>query len=335
MMSPMDRAFRRWTEAHLPDAWRGTGAPEWNALAVEASHRRFYRLRRADGAGGTVVAMSSPPALENNDQFETLAGVLEDAGVTAPRILAADRERGYFLTTDLGPVHLADRYAREADEVLPAAIDTLHRIQAIDDPAVPPYTRQRFRDELAIYTDWFLGGLLDSAPPDTLDDAFGELLAATDHQPRCCVHRDYHGRNLLLLPDGTVGVVDFQDALMGPATYDIASLLRDCYHAFPEETVARWRDAYAAASPLPLDRATFAVDMDLVALQRQLKAVGIFARLWLRDGRDSHLPHVVPVLERIAVLAGRHAPAVPALGALAAHAEVMLPAARARLEARP
>ena len=334
-MSPMDRALRRWTEAHLPDHWRGSGPPDWTALAVEASNRRFYRVRRPGGSGETLVAMRSPPALENNDQFETLAGVLDRAGVTAPRILATDRERGFFLTTDLGPTHLADLYATAADEVLPAALATLHRIQSIDDPVVPPYTLTRFRDELGIYTEWFLGRLLDRAPPDALDDAFEALLAATRRQPRCCVHRDFHGRNLLRQPDGSVGVVDFQDALIGPATYDLASLLRDCYHAFPEATVARWRDAFVAASPLPLDRATFAADMDLVALQRQLKAVGIFARLSLRDGRDSHLPHVVPVLERIATLAAHHGSATPALGVLAAHVESVLPAARARLGAGP
>ena len=149
------------------------------------------------------------------------------------------------------------------------------------------------------------------------------------------MHRDFHGRNLLRQPDGSVGVVDFQDALIGPATYDLASLLRDCYHAFPEATVARWRDAFVAASPLPLERATFALDMDLVALQRQLKAVGIFARLSLRDGRDSHLPHVVPVLERVAVLAAARASAAPVLAGLADHVEAILPAARARLGARP
>jgi len=122
-------------------------------------------------------------------------------------------------------------------------------------------------------------------------------------------------------------VVDFQDALMGPATYDLASLLRDCYHRFDETDVARWRDAWLAGTTLDLDRARFTRDFDFTGLQRQLKAVGIFARLSLRDGRDTHLTHIVPVLERIAALSG----AYPELSGLAEHAADVLPKARRRL----
>ncbi|MEQ8857219.1 MAG: phosphotransferase [Pseudomonadales bacterium] len=342
----MDRALRDWTTARIErlaaDPARGRAGPvallSSRALAVEASHRRFYRVRwqPTDGPAASAVVMSSPPELENNDQFVVLAGVFADHGIGVPRLLASDRANGWFLMTDLGDVHFADVYQREGpDAVLPAALDTLHRLQAVQDPRIPVYTRGRFEDELEIYREWFLSALLDVSAPAALDEACDILVAATQRQPVCCVHRDFHSRNLLRCeaPDigvSGVGVVDFQDALMGPATYDLASLLRDCYHRFPEPAVARWRDAYLAATPLPVDRAGFARDLDLTALQRQLKAVGIFARLHLRDHRDSHLPHIVPVLERIAALAAGYAE----LHGLAAHVDALLPATGRRLGSR-
>jgi len=326
MKSSMDRDLEDWTAAAVEALEPGSPAPRWQALEAEASHRRFYRLTL--GGGHSLVVMRSPPELENNDQFEIVARAFGDAGVTVPEVLAAERSQGFFLLTDLGSVHLADVYRRDgADPVMPAALAALQRLQQVKTPEIPPYTRGRFTDELGIYVEWCLGRLLDRGPAAGLETSFELLLAATDRQPRCCVHRDYHGRNLLRLHGGRVGVVDFQDALMGPATYDLASLLRDCYHRFSEAEVARWREAYLDATPLPVDRAGFARDLDFVALQRQLKAVGIFARLHLRDGRDTHLPHIVPVLTRIAELAAGY----PELDTLVSHAAEILPAARRRL----
>lgn len=326
----MDEALRHWSQDQLERLSDAPPGPlEWQPLAVEASHRRFYRVR---GAGTSHVVMASPPKLENNGQFVALARLFADHGIGVPRLLAQDPQRGFYLMTDLGEVHFADVYARQGPaHVLPGALATLHRLQAIDDPAIPSYSRQRFADELDIYVTWFLGGLLGEPPPDALAEVFAHLLAATDAQPRCCVHRDFHARNLLAGSDGSVGVVDFQDALRGPATYDLASLLRDCYYQLPEEAIAHWRDVYLQQTPLPVDRARFAADLDLVALQRQLKAVGIFARLYLRDGRGTHLRHIVPVLERIGTLAA----AYPQLRPLAEHTAAVLPPARNRLEGLP
>jgi N-acetylmuramate 1-kinase len=331
----MEEALRRWTQSALAQlhATDGAGELHWLPLRVEASQRRFYRVRWATAASPrqspapSYVVMNSPPSVENNDQFVALARLFAEHGIGVPRLWSADSAAGFFLMADLGETHFADVYESQGPEVaLGAALPTLIRLQQVEDPAIPPYTRDRFADELGIYVDWFLGRLLNAPAPAKLADAFDRLLEATDAQPRCCVHRDFHSRNLLLRTDGTVGVVDFQDALVGPATYDLASLLRDCYHTFPETVVAEWRDRYLDATPLPVDRATFARDLDLVALQRQLKAVGIFARLHLRDGRDSHLAHIVPVLERIGALAGCY----PELAALAEHTSDVLPATRRR-----
>lgn len=324
----MDQALRQWALERLAEVAGGASdAPSWHPLRVEASHRRFYRLEPPT-PGSSYVVMSSPPALENNRQFAILAELFRRHHVGVPKLLAEDQRRGYFLLSDLGRTHFEDVYAGAPEAVVPAALDTLHRLQQIHDPRIPPYTRQRFEDELGIYVAWFLGELMDEPVPPGLDDVFATLLEAIQAQPVCCVHRDFHARNLLLTPSGGVGVVDFQDALMGPAAYDLASLLRDCYHQFPEEDVARWRHAYLTRTALPVDRSRFARDLDLTALQRQLKAVGIFARLHLRDARDTHLEHIVPVLTRIGELASRY----PELAPLAEHVAGILPAARRRLE---
>lgn len=325
-----DGPLQAWAEGAIRSLFGPGRAGAWQPLAVEASHRRFYRIRwqGADGGERSLVAMTSPPDKENNDQFLLMAELLAAHAIGVPQILGAERGRGWFLMTDLGDTHLADVYRHAGPgAVLPQVLATLHRLQTVSDPRIPPYTEQRLRDELGIYTEWLLGALLEVPSPTALEAVFERLLDAVQGQPVCCVHRDYHCRNLMVGDQGQVGVVDFQDALMGSATYDLASLLRDCYYRFPESEVARWRDAYLAGTELPVDRARFARDLDLTALQRQLKAVGIFSRLHLRDGRASHLPHIVPVLERIGALAAGY----PDLTPLAEHVQAILPAARRRL----
>jgi aminoglycoside/choline kinase family phosphotransferase len=284
----------------------------------------------ADGPQ-SLVLMQSPPAMENNRQFKRLAALFARHRVGVPRIFARDEDAGLFVLSDLGSRHLEDVYASGgAAAALPSALETLHRIQQISDPAVPDYTEQRFRDELGIFAEWFVEALLEQPfPADRLGSALERLIDNTREQVRCCVHRDFHCRNLLLADTGEIGVVDFQDALMGPAAYDLASLLRDCYHRFPEAEVARWRNAYLARTALPVNPGNFARELDLTAVQRQLKAVGIFARLHLRDGKDTHLPSIEPVLEQLDALCGRYAE----LTELGRFLRAIRPAARRRLEA--
>ncbi len=329
----MDDALQQWAEESIRGLAPGGGAAfRWQPLRVEASHRRFHRVSVEQEPRWSWIVMSSPPELENNGQFVALADLFHRHGIGVPELLRTDEARGWFLMTDLGDRHFEDVYAdRGPDTVLPGALDALHCLQGIDDARIPAYTRQRFEDELEIYRTWFLGNLIEADAPPELAGAFAALIDATQAQPACCVHRDFHCRNLLLTPDGGVGVVDFQDALMGPATYDLASLLRDCYYRFSEPEVARWREIYLAQTTLAVDRSRFARDLDLTALQRQLKAVGIFARLHLRDRRDSHLPHIVPVLNRIGELAAQYRDT----RALADHVATILPRARTRLERVP
>ena len=280
-------------------------------LRVEASHRSFYRLRVPHDSW---VLMTSPPDLERNDAFVSRAEVFARHGVPVPRILAAQHTAGWFLLSDLGSRHLEDTYGT-VDEAaaIAAAIALLPRIAQIDEPEIEPYTPARFADELALFNDWFVTGLLgaDDLPPAQAD--YDRLIAATQEQPQGCVHRDYHCRNLLF-DRGRLGVVDFQDALRGPLLYDLASLLRDCYYAFSEADVDRHLDAYLGQ--VTDFRANTRADIrrwfDYTAIQRQLKAIGIFARLWLRDGKSSHLAYIAPLLERLVRLLQRY----PELGQL-------------------
>ncbi len=294
------------------------------ALPAEASHRQFSRI---ESTKGSFVAMSSPPHLENNEQFERLSKCFRSAGVNVPEILACDRADGFYLMTDVGLSHIADAYEHNADAALGLALQALATLAAVTDPAIPPYTRERFDDELDLFDVWFVQRWLEQPPAEDCRGAFTTCVTALAEQPVVCVHRDYHSRNLLLGPDGELGIVDFQDALMGPVAYDPASLLRDCYHRFAEQEIDYWRDAYLASIDLRVDSRTFERWLDLTAVQRQLKALGIFVRLDLRDGKRSHLTHVMPVVEHLRFLARKH-PELSVIGDLLYR---LTPAIRRRL----
>ncbi|MEM7219774.1 MAG: phosphotransferase [Pseudomonadota bacterium] len=250
-------------------------------LAVEASTRLFFRVH----AGATTrVLMCSPPATENNAAFVAVAELLARHGVGVPDILAHDVDAGLLLLTDLGSRHFGDLYAAgDAQRCLDAAEATLAQLRALPTDAVPDYTPARLSDELDICIDWLVRPT-DSALPDALFEPAREgLLANAADQEQVFVHRDFHCRNLLLRADDSVGVVDFQDALIGPEHYDRASLLYDCYWRFDDDTIAR----HAPSESWRMER---------LAIQRQLKAVGIFARLASRDDKTTHLRYIDDVL---------------------------------------
>ncbi len=275
-------------------------------LPVEASHRRFHRIWCRDS---TFVVMNSPPSEERNGDFIAMQRLFSQAGVPVPEIIAMDTNAGWFLLTDLGDRQLEQAYAGpDRERALTLAIDQLVRIQEIEARAVPPYEESRFRDELNIFVDWFLGGLLDESPSSTLTSVFETLIDNILRQPRCLIHRDYHCRNLLLNRQGSFGIVDFQDALVGPCTYDLACLLWDCYYHFDEPERQHWLARYQNQTRLDFEVKTLPRMLDLTALQRQFKAVGIFSRLWRRDGKITHLAYIGPVLEDMQRIAVKHLP---------------------------
>ena len=280
--------------------------------------------------------MHAPPEKENPSQFVRLAEFFCAQGIAVPRLHAHDCEHGFVLMEDLGDDLLEKVYARpDANHALELAIRTLISIQSVEnwEGVIPAYEEQRFRMELGIFSEWFLKGLLGISPPAWYVSLSERLVANALTQPSCCVHRDFHCRNLLVDASGDLRVVDFQDALVGPVTYDLASLLRDCYYRFEESeisaAIASYRDlAQSQGITTIADAREFRGCFDLMALQRQLKAVGIFARLWLRDQRKSHLGDLVPVLTQLSELADQYPESALLAEAITEH---WLPGTAARL----
>ena len=277
-------------------------------LAGDASFRRYLRLRTNHES---FVVMDAPPDKEDSRPFVHVAGLLRAAGVNVPEVRAADLDRGFLLLDDLGSVSYLDRLdPASASALYRDALTALVRIQSrVPVDAVPPYDETRLAEELELFPEWFLGAHLGLPPARSerriLDEAFELLVAAALAQPRVFVHRDYHSRNLMV-HSRNPGILDFQDAVTGPLTYDPVSLFRDAYISWPGTRVYRWLDDYTdlateaglLSADLPADavRARMRRDFDLMGIQRHIKVAGIFARLWHRDGKSAYLGDIPLVL---------------------------------------
>ena len=289
--------------------------------SIDASFRRYFRLD-SDRAG-TRIAMDAPPEREDSRQFVKVARLFGRAGVSTPHIVADDLARGFLLLTDLGQTTYLQALEARADDgpLYQDALESLVRIQAASCPGeLPPYDRGRLLTELRLFPDWYIGrhlrATLAADERAALEDAFDLLIASALAQPAVYVHRDYHSRNLMLLSAGNPGVLDFQDAVLGAPTYDLVSLLRDAYVEWPEErqinwAVRYWQGARAAGIPVAEDFAELWRAMEWMGLQRTLKVLGIFARLFFRDGKDRYLAdlplvmrHTRSVVERYAAFDG-------------------------------
>jgi aminoglycoside/choline kinase family phosphotransferase len=284
--------------------------------SADASFRRYFRVTPAAPAFGerTLIAMDAPPPRENCRPYVHVASLLAAAGVHAPRVLAQDLEHGFLLLTDLGPTtYLAALTAANADALYADALDTLVRWQASSrEGELPPYDAALLRRELDLFPDWYvgrhLGRTLTPAQRADLERIFARVLDNNLAQPRVFVHRDYHSRNLMASVPNP-GVLDFQDAVFGPITYDVVSLLRDAYVGWDEErqidwAVGYWERARAARLPVAADFGAFWRDFEWMGVQRQLKVLGIFARLCHRDGKAAYvadMPLVMGHLRRACV----------------------------------
>lgn len=270
-------------------------------VAGDASFRRYFRLA---GCAPTRIAVFAPPDKERNLEFTHIAALLRASGVHAPQVLAHAEAEGFLLLEDLGDTLLLGALDEASVDALYArALDTLLHVQAAATThagwPLPPYSAALLEQELALFAHWYLEKLLgitpDAAEAALLRALFDRLIASALEQPQVFVHRDYHSRNLMLLPGAGIGVIDFQDAVVGPLTYDLVSLLRDCYVAWPPERVRGWARDFAvrarAAGTLPeaVGTDTFLRWFDWMGLQRHIKVLGIFARLWLRDGKPAYL----------------------------------------------
>ena len=305
----------------------------------DASFRRYFRIVPATPWRGraTLIAMDAPPPMEDCRSFVHVARLLRDAGVNAPEILADDLARGFLLLSDLGPrTYLAALDAASAPALYSAAIDTLILWQrATRAGELPPYDETLLARELDLFPEWYvgrhLGTELTRAQRETLAAGFRSILDNNLAQPRVYVHRDYHSRNLMV-SDPNPGVLDFQDAVLGPVTYDLVSLLRDAYVAWDEarqlDWAARyWERARRAGLPVGTDFAAFWQDFEWMGVQRQLKVLGIFARLAYRDGKTGFLADMPRVMAYLRGACLRYraleplAALIDAVEARAAHAE--------------
>jgi len=282
----------------------------------DASFRRYFRLDA--GRAGTLIAMDAPPDREDIRPFVKVARLFGAAGVTTPDVLAEDLARGFLLLSDLGHATYLEALEAGADPqpLYLDALDALVRIQAATQAGLlPPYDRARLLSELRLFPDWYVARHLqiDLAPDEraALDRAFEALIGSALAQPHVYVHRDYHSRNLMQRARGNPGVLDFQDAVMGPATYDLVSLLRDAYVEWPEERQLDWAARYwerarAAGLPVPAQFAELWRTMEWIGLQRSLKVLGIFARLYHRDGKDRYLSDLPLVMRHTRLVVERY-----------------------------
>jgi aminoglycoside/choline kinase family phosphotransferase len=303
----LDRAgpLRRWLETTL-----GSGDFRLERASDDASFRRYLRVHRADGKP-SLIAMDAPPEREDCRPFVHVARLFADAGVHVPAIHAQDLEQGFLLLSDLGDTpYLSALDADSAGRLYGDALNALLRIQLASRPGVlPEYGRELLERELRLFPDWYIARQLrrelEAVQQEVLEKSFSILLANNLAQPRVFAHRDYHSRNLMVC-EPCPGILDFQDAVYGPITYDLVSLLRDAYISWEEERVIDWAIRYwemarRAALPVAGDFAEFYRDFEWMGVQRQLKVLGIFARLFHRDGKDGYLknqPLVMRYLRR-------------------------------------
>ena len=305
-------ALRQFAEKALS----ATGLPIERASA-DASFRSYWRVRAADD---TWIVMDAPPDKENIESWLDIGARLRRAGLHAPEVHAVDREHGFVLMEDLGTrTYLPALTETTVDALYADALDALLRMQARVDPAgLPAFDEALITTELERMPEWFLGRHLGYAIGcddwDIIELAFRRLITSAREQPQAFMHRDYHSRNLIIIDrtghdagdalatSGSVaprlvspGIVDFQDALTGPLTYDLASLLRDCYIAWDAERVEGWVEAHRARLrhlhllDTHVEAARFRRWFDLIGLQRHLKVLGNFCRLWYRDGKPQYL----------------------------------------------
>jgi N-acetylmuramate 1-kinase len=274
--------------------------PVLEQASSDASFRRYWRVRQD---GRTLIVMDAPPQQEDCSRFVRIAGQLRAIGLNAPEVLAQDLGRGLLLLSDLGERLYLDALDDDSVERLYGdALSALAALQACGPvEGLPAYDGPFLRREMDIFREWLLGThlrvALSAADATMLDAAWDCLIANALEQPQVCVHRDYHSRNLMVVPSHNPGVLDFQDAVVGPVTYDLVSLLRDCYIAWPGDRVRGWALGYfdLAVQSGVLELAHeghFLRWFDLMGIQRHLKASGIFARLHHRDGKPGYLADI-------------------------------------------
>ena len=313
------QALEAWVGDYLGAAITGEPA------SSDASFRRYFRFNisrfdmgREEQPGDSLIAMDAPPATEDCRPFVAVDRLLTEAGLYVPRILAEDIERGFLLLSDLGRqtwLEVLDEI--NADPLFGQAINSLVKMQGIQaQDVLPVYDRALLSRELELFREWYLKVHLQlelsAAFNARLDRLFELLIDNALAQPQVFVHRDFMPRNLMLSePAGEPGIIDFQDAVWGPISYDPICLFKDAFLSWPEERVEAWLEQYwqqagEAGLPVPVSFEQFQYDCDLMGAQRHLKVIGIFARIKHRDGKPHYLEDVPRFFRYLETVAARH-----------------------------
>ena len=310
-------ALHDFVAAHLPPGFRIAPA------SADASFRSYWRVT---AGGSSLILMDAPPDKEPIAPWLDIAARLRGAGVHAPEVVASDAAAGFVLMEDLGTrTYLPALNDASVDALYGAALDALFAMQTrVEAADLPRFDTTRTIPEMELLGDWFLQRHLGYTPScgdwDVIEVAFRLVATALDAQPRRFMHRDYHSRNLMLVDKGdpavvapglsNPGIIDFQGAMLGPITYDLASLLRDCYIAWPSARVEAWVEAYrarlAAAGIIAVDGARFRRWFDLTGVQRHIKVLGLFCRLNYRDRKAGYLADLPRVFAYVTDVARQH-----------------------------
>lgn len=288
--------------------------------SADASFRRYFRVTLPDR---TLIAMDAPPQHEDCKPFLHVAEVFGAAGVNVPEVLAKDLQQGFLLLTDLGhTTYLSALNEADADRLYRDAMEALLRIQMASRPGVlPPYDEALLTREMRLFPEWYvdkhLGCALDDRQQTALQQVFDTLNRNILAQGQVYVHRDYHSRNLMVCDDNP-GILDFQDAVHGAITYDLVSLLKDAYIRWEEEQVIDWvvrfwEGARKAGLPVPADFSEFYRDFEWMGAQRHIKVLGIFARLYHRDGKAGYLDDMPLVMDYLRRACARYVELRPLL----------------------
>ena len=299
-----------WIHQDWPDA-------TLKVASADASFRRYFRvINTVNNESKTFIAMDAPPEQEDCTPFIDVTTRLRSADVHAPEIIKKDLAHGFLLLEDFGSKpYLNELNNKTADQLYGDALKCLIKIQQADTDGLPEYDEALLLQEMQLMPEWFLTKHLEISATDEqqkiIDRTLHSITAVVLQQPQVFVHRDYHSRNLMITDNDNPGVIDYQDAVLGPVTYDLVSLLRDCYIKWPIEKVSEWalafkKDAVTTGLIHDVSDETFSQWFDYMGMQRHIKVLGIFARLNHRDGKSAYLNDLPLTLEYFMSVANKY-----------------------------
>ncbi len=288
---------------------------QFELASSDASFRRYFRVHYAERHS---IIMDAPPDKEDTAPFIKVAQLLKQAQVNVPNIIQQNTQQGFLLLEDFGSQCLLDCLNKATAATLYRdalnSLVTLQKNVNIKSCGLPCYDADLLQTELILFTDWFLAQqcqlTLSTAQQTVIETSHQLLINSARQQTQVCVHRDYHSRNLMYVASNNPGIIDFQDAVIGPVTYDAVSLLRDCYISWPDAQIEQYLKSYyqqlIQAQLIKIDFKQFKRDFDLMGIQRHLKAIGIFARLNIRDGKSVYLGDIPRTLNYVINISQRY-----------------------------